>query len=186
MRSLRLSAVVAVAVAVTLSGCGGSDSGSADPSTSSTPTPSSSHQAEPGEPELVSVPGYEFTAVEADGQEAVDSMLTLLEGVYTGGSIHTVTTADGAEIGGLMLFTVSPEATDLGVGNADSLLGSYAGAAGAQGTVETMSGDTVVTGPADSDGAKTYVWFHEGVLTMYQGDEAESADFMEAYLAAHA
>jgi hypothetical protein len=178
--------VVAVAAVVTLSGCGGTDSGSADPSTSSTPTPSSTHQSEPGEPDLVSVPGYEFTAAPADGQEAIDSMLTVLEGVYTGGSIHMVTTPDGTEIGGLMLFSVSPEATDLGVGNADSLLGSYAGAAGAEGTVETIAGETVVTGPADSDGAKTYVWFHEGVLTMYVGDEAESADFMEAYLAAHA
>jgi hypothetical protein len=125
-------------------------------------------------------------AVPADAEQAVDGMLTVFQGMFESGSLHGVTTTDGTEVGVLMLLTASAAAQDLGIGSDEFNLEMYEGFTdGSEGEVQSMEGESLVTG-APVDGTKAFVWFHEGVVSIFDGDPDESADFMTAYLQAHA
>jgi hypothetical protein len=135
---------------------------------------------------LVSVVGFEFTDPPAYVHKDFDQMLSDFSESFGGGSTHDVTDVSGKPIGTLDLITLKPgAAADMKRDLVSELMAEYSILAEQKGTVATIAGETVVTGPVDALGDIDYVWYHDGVLSDFYGDPSTAEDFVTAYLQAH-
>ncbi len=187
----RAAALLALAAASVLgvAACGGGGGAEApSPIFSLTPQPGT-HTAEPGEPALPAVPGYDYTNASGDAAAAAKMLFNLDPRHFKPASAHNVL-HEGAEIGGIILLQVKPQYANLPEVQqamvpemADAIAGS-----GAKVTLETTRTERVAITRRDS--SDVYLWYHAGELTIVTGDSGKGPDirsFAEAYLkAAHA
>ena len=185
------AALLALAAASVLgvAACGGGGGGGG-PSPIFSPTPQpGTHTAEPGEPALLAVPGYDYTNASGDAVAAAKMLFNLDPQHFKSASAHNVL-HEGTEIGGIILVQVKPQYADLPEVQ-QSMVPTMAGAmagSGAKVTLETIHTEKVAVTRKDS--SDVYLWYHAGEITIVIGDSGKGPDirsFVEAYLTtAHA
>jgi surface antigen len=174
--------ITLLALVVALPACGG-DSSEGAAGASSSPA----HTAEPGEPALAQVVGYEYVAAPADLEADMAATAEQTEQFYSGYSVHEVA-KDGGTVGYLALFEATAEMASMAEANPDSVVGGMAGGIVGSGGAEdvemtTIEGESVAlaTGPDLS----VYAWYHDDTVSMFmvEGDVSpEASAFMEGYL----
>jgi hypothetical protein len=154
---------------------------------SSEQQPTAVHLAEVGEPALIQVPGYTYVDASArdvaDVQEAVDALHEMVPGFYTATAVHEVERAGAADIL-LTQLQVSREVLDSPDFVEEYALAGMAGGMANEGatvSTKTIGPEKVAHGTLRGD--TIYGWFHDGVVTTAQGDDAaDTLRFVEAYL----
>jgi hypothetical protein len=188
----RFSWAAAALIAATLiAGCGGNSSPAASDSSATTPatTTQAPHTAQPGEPALLPVSGYDYQAAPADLETQMATVQQQTKQFYKNYSVHVVT-KDGQQVAVLALFGVTPTMDRLVAANPQSALGGAAGgvvgSAGGSGSTnwEQVNGEQVAM--ASTDQTTAWVWFHDKTLSMLivpknSSDSAHS--FLSNYLA---
>ena len=183
------AALVGLAAASILgvAACGGGGGAPAAPAasqtTSASPSPTPPHTAQPGEPALIAVPGYEYTD---PSSEAVATAQEFVKGDplhFKSASAHNVL-REGTEIGGIILVQMKPQ-YDTPAFRRAAMPAMAAGLAGpgAKVTRETIQNEKVVIASEGSD--VVYIWYHAGALTFVAGNSGMGPDirnFVEAYL----
>ena len=186
-----VAALLALAAASVLgvAACGGGGGGGA-PSPIFSPTPQpGTHTAEPGEPALIAVPGYDYTNASSDVVASAKELAKTDPLHYKSASAHNVL-HEGTEIGGIILIQVKPQYANLPEVQ-QAMMPTMAKAMarpGAKVTQETIHTEKVVITSRDSH--DVYVWYHAGAMTIVVGDSGKGPDirgFVEANLkTAHA
>lgn len=196
------AALTAVAGVLVLSvaacaGGGGSaspSSSASSPTTSSSPpspTPSPSHSAQPGEPALIAVPGYDYADPPGDVASEAQQVVSAEPGILDSASAHAVL-HNGKLVAAIMLVQVNPRYADLPVLQQNIVPAMAEGMAG-EGehvTTETIHTEKVVV--AESATEVVYAWYHNGEITAAVGSSESNGqhdvrDFVDAYLqTAHA
>jgi hypothetical protein len=144
------------------------------------------HTADPGEPELIEVAGYEYVAAPYL-EEEMAATAEQTEPFYSGYSVHEVT-KDGEGVGFLVLFEATPEFASIAEEDPDSVVGGMAdgivesgGAEDVEMTVIEGESVALATGPDLS----FYAWYYDDTASMFrvEGDVSpEATAFVEAYL----
>ena len=185
MKRSAFSGVLALAVASLLVACGGAASTST--------TPAAVHTAEPGEPALIQVDGYQYqNPTDPTWKQSVTEGMkvanALVPGIYVGGSAHEVI-KDGAGQTILVEMQLGPKmAGSLG----ESLSAASGAITGMAGPGVAVSTETISTQPVASavftmDGQhyKAFAWVHNGAVTLVLGENDEQTTaYMQKYLAA--
>lgn len=195
MSSLRNNApaltVLAVAFALSLAGCGGGGGSATGPApshpASSSSGPSAVHSAKPGEPGVITVPGYTYVNPSGELASGVQKTLRANRDTFKSASAHGVV-HEGTWVAGIALFPLTAYFAD----NRGYALGALEGwsrdmaGPGVRVTMKTIHSERVAVAEAPSGGA-AYAWCHNGVLTELAGPNgAEVRDYVDAYLhAAH-
>jgi hypothetical protein len=181
-------AALAAASILGVAACGGGTGTSATPAASQTASASPSltppHTAQPGEPALITVPGYAYTNATGDGAAAAKMLINADPQDFKSWSAHNVM-REGTEIGGIILVQVKPRYAGLPQvrqamvpAMADAMAGS-----GAKTTLETIHNEKVAMTTRDS--SDVYLWYHNGAITIVIGDNGKGPDmrnFVQAYL----
>jgi hypothetical protein len=158
----------AVAVSLALGACGGGSS-----TTASSPEPTI-HSAQPGEPTLISVPGYSYE----DNSSMTEVLKSMQESKgYEGSSAHEVT-QNGEPVGALVLH----EATPALVRSVES--GKLNPTKPPPGTDDsfTIAGVRVhVIERYGSPKGTLWMWYHEGTFAQFI-PAGQAMGFVEAYL----
>lgn len=191
----RTAAVAALAAAFILSmaACGGGG-GSATPTSpapspttsSSQPSASPSHSAQPGEPALIAVPGYDYVNPPADMAGEATKIVNADPQHLKSGSMHGVV-HKGTFIAVIILIQVQPQYADLPETQQNLLPAMAEGMAGSGAQVRwtTIHGEKVAIAKMGSQ--KVYAWYHNGTITAVNGTSGSDVrDYVDAYLqAAH-
>ena len=183
---LALAAASVLGVAA-CGGGGGGGGGGPSPIFSLTPQPGT-HTAEPGEPALIAVPGYDYTNASSDVAAGAKELVKSDPVHFKSASAHNVL-HEGSEIGGIILIQVKPQYDTPAVQRAVvPAMAAEMASPGAKVTLETIHTEKVLITQKDSQ--DVYVWFHAGALTIVAADSGKGPDirdFVEAYLkTAHA
>lgn len=195
MSSLRKHApaltVLAAAFALSLAGCGGGGGSATGPApsqhASSSSGPSAVHSAKPGEPGMLTVPGYTYVNPSSDMASEAQKILGANRDAFKSASAHGVT-HEGTWVAGIVLFPLRPEFADM-PGFAQGALEGWSrdmAGPGVRVAMKTIHSERVAVAEAAS-GAAGYAWCHNGVLTQVAGrNGADVRDYVDAYLqAAH-
>lgn len=195
MKHIAALIMLAAAFILGMAACGGGAGPQPSPSASRTTTPSSAapaatpssaagHMAQPGEPTLIGVPGYDYANVSGSDAPDVNEMIKSDPQHLQTGSAHIVL-HDGNMIAALVLVQVKPAYANLPEfqqGMASSFAEEKAGS-GAKVTAETIHAEKVSI--ARDSSTITYGWYHDGTMTVVTGDNASEVqvrNFVEAYL----
>jgi hypothetical protein len=139
------------------------------------------HTAQPGEPALVAVPGYDYAHVRAGGRSA-NELLHSDPGHLKAASARVVL-HQWTMIAALALVQVKPRYVHMpGLRQAmTSVFVHELAGPGAQVTKETIHAGQVTI--ARQGCTVTYCWFHAGVVTVVTGDNGHDIhDYAEAHL----
>lgn len=184
--TVTLTALAATAV-LGLAACGGGGAHtapSAGHSASSSPAavqPATGHTAQPGEPALIAVPGYDYANVPAGGLSAKELIKSDPQHLKSG-SAHVVL-HEGNMIGALALIQVKHQYAQL-PGLRQAMTSSFVQQMAGSGA--TVTKQTIHTQPvtiAKKGSTVTYCWYHGDTVSVVTGDNAQQIhDFAEAYL----
>jgi hypothetical protein len=158
------------------------------PEKSSDQQPTAVHLAEVDEPELIPVLGYAYQDLSprdaAGPQEAEDAVHEAVPGVYSPIAAYDVVRAGAADIR-LSQMQVSQDVLDSPDFVEEYALAGVAGSmANDEATVSTKTIGQEKVAHGTLQGDTYYAWFHDGVVTIAQGDDAaDTLRFVEAYLA---
>ncbi len=161
-----------------------SASGTTAPSSAAAGTPSSaaSHTAQPGEPALMAVPGYDYANISSSIVPDLNKMLKADPQHLQAGSVHMVL-HDGTMVAALVLVQVKPAYANLPEfqqGIVPAVAEEMAGS-GAKTATETIHTEKVSI--VKDNSTVSYCWYHDGTVTVVTGgNEAEVRHFAEAYL----
>ncbi len=171
-------------VGTVLGACGGSDQDSEtggaasssppSPSVSAT-TPNGGHAAEAGEPQLIQVEGYKYT--DPTGLE-LNACKLFSDEIMKSCSVHGV-----SRLG--MAFLVQWEFDPQAVPPGTMVSGLVTAFEQQNATVKklTIAGEPTIKATMPDGITTIYAWEHEGVLVMFQSDEAkDSVDFVTKYV----
>ncbi len=188
----RIAALIMLTAAfiLGLAACGGGAKPQPSPAASHT-TPSSAattpisaagHTAQPREPALVALPGYDYANISGSDAPDVSEMIKSDRQHLQAGSVHMIL-HDGTMIGALVLVLVKPAYANLPEfqqGLASSFAEEMTGS-GAKVTTKTIHTEKVWI--AKDSSTVTYCWYHDGTVTVVTGgDESEVGAFAEVYL----
>lgn len=187
MKYTAASVMLAAASIVALAACGGGAGPQPSPAVSHIATPSSApaRTAQPGEPAMTTVPGYDYANIQSgpSAKEIIKSDPQHLQAASAHMILH-----GGNMIAALVLIQVKPQYANLPEiqqGMAPSFAKALAGS-GAKVSTETIYTEKVTI--ARNGSTVTYCWYHGGVVTEVTGNNGPGIHgFVEAYLkAAHA
>lgn len=154
------------------------------PATVMNGSPAPSHTAQPGEPALIAVPGYEYTGPSTANAAIAEDLVKTDPQHFKSGSAHNVL-REGTMIGGIILAQLKPQYADLpGIRQAmvPAMAQGLAGS-GAKVTQETIQAEKVaITSEGSQD---IYIWYHGGAITLVAGESGKGPEirgFVEAYL----
>jgi hypothetical protein len=183
--------VLAAAFALSLAGCGGRGESATGPApsqhASSSSAPSAVHSAKPGEPGMITAPGYTYVNPSSEFASDVQKTLRANRDAFKSASAHGVV-HEGTWVAAIALFPLLPEFAD-NPGFAQGALEGWSrdmAGPGVRVSMKTIHSERVAVAEAAS-GAAGYGWCHNGVLTELAGPNgAEVRDYVDAYLqAAH-
>ena len=188
MKHIATLTALAAAAVLSLAACGGGGGAQSAPSTShsTTPAPAAVHTAQPGEPALLAVPGYDYANVPAGGPSANELIKSDRQHLKSA-SAHMVL-HNGNMVAALAIVQMKPQYVNMpGLRQAmmSAFVNEMAGS-GATTTKQTIHTEPVTIARQGSN--VVYCWFHGGAVTVVTGDNGHDIrDFVEAYLqAAHA
>ena len=188
MKNVAALLAFAAASVLGVAACGGGGGAPATPAASQTTSASPSpthHTAQPGEPALLAVPGYDYSnPSSADAATATELAKTDPLHFKTA-SAHNVL-HQGTEIGGIILIQVKPQYDTPALQRAMvPAMAAAMSSPGAKVTRETIHTEKVVITRQDS--FDVYIWYHAGAITIVIGEGSDIRGFVEAYLkTAHA
>ena len=179
------AALIALAAASVLgvAACGGGGGPPAAPAASQTTSASPSpthHTAQPGEPALLAVPGYDYSNPSSADAATAKELVKTDPLHFKTASAHNVL-HQGTEIGGIILIQVKPQYDTPALRRAMvPAMATAMSSPGAKVTRETIHTEKVVITRQDS--FDVYIWYHAGAVTIVVGMGSDIRNFVEAYL----
>jgi hypothetical protein len=174
-----LAAAAVLGVAACGGGGGTPSAPAASQTTSASPIPTY-HTAQPGEPALIHVPGYDYSNTSSADTASAKELIKADPTHFKAVSAHNVL-YQGTEIGGIILVQVKPQADTAAFQRAAvPMMAEMFRSQGAKVTQETIHTEKVMITKQDS--FDVYVWYHASAITVVVGQGSDIRDFVEAYL----
>ena len=180
---MRRTTLLVVAVALTASACGGSSAPRA-------PAGSAFHQAHPAEGEtpevaalLVDVPGYRYLdATEPEIQNFLEGVrIRVVEGAWSGGSLHSVIDSQGREVAFLQLYGFVPAAVS--ASQTSDIVSAMFGARPTSRSIIAGRQVFLFEDPEVPASRYTYMWqMGNTVIAADSGDDEQILRWIRAYL----
>jgi hypothetical protein len=182
MKHVAALIMLAAAFILGLAACGGGSQPSPSASHTTAPSSAAGHTAQPGEPTLIAVPGYDYANVSGSDAPDVNEMIKADPQHLQAGSVHMVL-HDGNMIAALALLQVKPAYANLPEFQQGVASGLAEAMAGSGTKVTTVTIHTEKVSIARDSSTVTYCWYHDGTVTAVTGgNESEVRNFAEAYL----